>query len=50
MSKRKPRQAASAGPRADSTAGLRKSLARRTKAELVDLLLDLAREDRGILR
>ncbi|MEX0641440.1 MAG: hypothetical protein WD468_02000 [Pirellulales bacterium] len=50
MSKRKPTQAASARTRADSAAGLRKALARRTKAELVDLLLDLARENRGILR
>jgi uncharacterized Zn finger protein len=50
MSKRKPKQAASAGKRAGSAAGLRKTLAKRTKAELVDLLLDLAGENRGILR
>lgn len=50
MSKRKPKQTASAEKRADSAAGLRKALARRTKAELVDLLLDLACENRRILR
>lgn len=50
MSKRKPQQPASATKRADSAAGLRKALAGQTKAELVDLLLDIARENRGILR
>ncbi|MDZ4688059.1 MAG: hypothetical protein SH850_23545 [Planctomycetaceae bacterium] len=50
MPKRQPKRVASAGKRADSTAGLRRALTQRTKAELIDVLLDLARENRGILR
>jgi hypothetical protein len=50
MSKRKSQQRASAGKRADPAAGLRKALARRTKAELMAVLLELARENRSILR
>jgi hypothetical protein len=50
MSKRQPQPAASAGKRADPAAGLRPALAQRTKAELIDLLLDLARANQGILR
>jgi hypothetical protein len=36
--------------RPDATAGLRRALARRKKAELVDALLELARADRRVLR
>lgn len=35
---------------ADAAARLRKAMARRTKAELVDVLVDLAREDHKLLR
>jgi hypothetical protein len=50
MSKRKPNKAAPAGTRTNPVAALRQALARRKKAELVDLLLELAQADRGILR
>ena len=50
MSKHKPKKAAPAGKRADSTAQLRKALTRRSKAELVSALLELAQADRGVLR
>ena len=50
MPKRQLKKAAPAGTRADSAAGLRKVLARRRKAELVDVLLELAQADRGVLR
>jgi hypothetical protein len=50
MSKRKPKKAAPAAKRIRPAAALRKALARRTKADLVDLLLELAETDRGILR
>ena len=50
MSKRKSKKAAPAGKRADATAALRKALTKRTKAELVSTLLELAQDDRGVLR
>lgn len=50
MPQRKPKKAAPARKRPESTAELRKALARRTKAELVAVLLELAQADRGVLR
>ncbi len=50
MSKRKPKKAAPAAKRIRPAATLRQALARRKKADLVDLLLELAETDRGILR
>ena len=50
MPKRQFKTAAPAETRADSAAALRKVLARRRKAELVDVLLELAQADRGVLR
>jgi hypothetical protein len=50
MSKRQPQRVASAGKRADSAAALRRALAQQTKADLINLLLDFARKDRGIHR
>jgi uncharacterized Zn finger protein len=50
MYKRKPKKAAPAGTRTNPVAALRQALARRKKAELVDLLVELAQADRGILR
>jgi uncharacterized Zn finger protein len=50
MPKRKPKRAAAAAKRPDTTAELHQALTRRKKAELVDVLLELARADRGILR
>src|SRR5277367_606329 len=50
MPRRKPKKAAPARKQPESTAELRKALARRTKAELVDVLLELAQTDRGVLR
>lgn len=50
MSKRKAKKATSTAKRAPATAGLRAALNRRSKAELVDALLELAQEDRGVLR
>jgi hypothetical protein len=50
MSKRSPKQATKAPKTKDSAARLRKALAKRTKADLIDALVELAREDRGILR
>jgi hypothetical protein len=50
MPKHKPKKAASARKRPESTAKLRQALTRRTKAELVDVLVDLAQADRGVLR
>jgi hypothetical protein len=48
--KSKPKKAVPLRKLADSTAGLRKALASRTKAELIGVLLELSREDRAILR
>jgi hypothetical protein len=50
MSKRQPKKSAPARKRPESTAGLRQALSRRKKAELVDVLLELAEADRGVLR
>lgn len=50
MPRRKPKKASPASKRAEPTAELRKALARRTKAELVDVLLELAQADRRNLR
>ena len=50
MSKHKSKQAISPKKSADNTAGLRKALNARSKAELVDVLLELAQADRGVLR
>jgi len=49
MSKRKPKKPASAR-KGESTAELRRALARQSKAELVDVLLELAQADRAVLR
>jgi hypothetical protein len=50
MSQRKPKKAVPANKRPESMAPLRRALARRKKAELVDTLLELAQADRGVLR
>jgi hypothetical protein len=50
MSQRKPKKAAPASKRPESTAQLRRALSKRKKAELVDTLLELAQADRGVLR
>lgn len=50
MSKRPPKKAAPAGKRTASPAALRQALSRRTKAELVDVLLELAQADRKMHR
>jgi hypothetical protein len=50
MSKRKAKKAIATTKRTPATAGLRAALNRRSKAELVSVLLELAQADRGILR
>ena len=50
MSKRKAKKPSLGRKRPESTAALRQALTRRKKAELVDVLLELAQEDRGLLR
>ena len=50
MPKRKPKKPTPARKQPESTAELRQALSRRTKAELVDTLLELAQADRGVLR
>jgi uncharacterized Zn finger protein len=50
MPRRPPKRAASARKRPEFTAELRKALSKRGKAELVDVLLELAQADRGVLR
>ncbi len=50
MSKHKSKKAASPRKAADTTAGLRKALNARSKADLVNVLLELAQDDRGVLR
>ena len=50
MYKRKPKKAVPAVTRTNPVAGLRQALARRKKTELVDLLVELAQADRGILQ
>jgi hypothetical protein len=50
MPRRPLKKAAPARKRPESTAELRKALSKRGKAELVDVLLELAQADRGVLR
>src|SRR5262245_7537903 len=50
MPRRQPRQAVPAPKQPGSPAALRAALCRRKKADLVELLLELARADRGVLR
>ena len=50
MPKREPKKPTPARKRAESTTKLRQALTRRQKAELVDVLLELAQADRGLLR
>jgi hypothetical protein len=50
MSKHKAKKAASPKEPGDTTAGLRKALNARSKPELVNVLLELAQADRGVLR
>jgi uncharacterized Zn finger protein len=50
MSKRKPKKIVPVATRTNAEAALRQALAGRKKAELVDLLVELAQADRGILR
>jgi hypothetical protein len=50
MSKRKAKKPALTRKRPESAAPLRQALAKRTKAELVDVLLELAQADRQVLR
>jgi hypothetical protein len=50
MSKPKPKKAGPPSKRTESAAELRQALSKRKKAELVDVLLELAQADRGVLR
>ena len=50
MSKRKSKKITPAKKPADAVKGLRQALAKREKAELVELLLELAQADRGLHR
>jgi hypothetical protein len=50
MSKRKPEKPSLAGKGPELAPQLRQALSRRKKAELVDVLLELAEADRGVLR
>jgi uncharacterized Zn finger protein len=50
MAKRSSKKAAKAPKRTVSPSRLRKALAKRTKAELVDVIVEIARGDRGIMR
>jgi hypothetical protein len=50
MAKHKLKKASSSRKPADTTAGLRKALNARRKADLVDVLMELAQDDRGVLR
>jgi hypothetical protein len=50
MPRRKPKKPAVATKRVDAARGLRQALAKREKAELVAMLLELAQADRGIRR
>src|SRR6516225_6363765 len=50
MPKRKPKKPTPARKQPDSTAELRQALSKRTKAELVDALLELAQADRRVVR
>lgn len=50
MPQRQPKQRALAKTQPQAMAELRRALSRRKKAELVEVLLELAQEDRGVLR
>ena len=50
MPQRKPKRPTPARKQPESTAELRQALSKRTKAELVDVLLELAQADRRVLR
>jgi hypothetical protein len=50
MPRRHSKKAAPAGKQSPSTTQLHKALAKRTKAELVEILLEMAQDDRGVLR
>src|SRR5262249_17938631 len=50
MPSRKPKKPTPARKQPESTAELRQALSKRTKAELVDALLELAEADRRVLR
>ena len=50
MTKHRSKKAAKAVKTTDSAEGLRKALAKRRKDELVAVLVELASDDRGILR
>ena len=50
MPRRPPKKVAPARQRPESAAELRKALSKRGKAELVEVLLELAQADRGVLR
>lgn len=50
MSKHKAKKPAPARTAPESAAQLRQALARRQKAELIDVLMELAQTDRGVLR
>ena len=50
MRKQKAKKSAPGQKQTDDASALRQGLSKRTKAELVDVLLELAQEDRGILR
>jgi hypothetical protein len=50
MAKRPPRRAVPSSNQAGPAAQLREALVRRKKAELVDILMELAEADRGMLR
>jgi hypothetical protein len=50
MPRRQPKKVAPAQKRPEPLAALRQALCRRKKAELVEVLLELAQADRGVLR
>jgi hypothetical protein len=50
MPRRQPRKAVPARQQPGSVAALRHALCRQKKAELVEMLLELAQTDRGVLR
>jgi uncharacterized Zn finger protein len=50
MSKRSSKKSVRPPKAADTGQGLRKALARRTKGELIDILVEFARDDRAVLR
>jgi hypothetical protein len=50
MPKRTSKKAGKAAKTTDSSERLRKALGKRAKGELIDVLVEFAREDRGILR